>query len=98
MPERKHYSEEFKRDALRLLETSGQGVAEIERELGITHGLLRKWRQRYQVDAHGETLTLSDIEQLKADVRRLQRENAVLREEREILKKTVSIFSKGSRR
>ena len=98
MAERKHYSEEFKRDALRLLETSGQGVAEIERELGITHGLLRKWRQRYQVDSHGETLTLSDIEQLKADVRRLQRENAVLREEREILKKTVSIFSKGSRR
>ena len=52
-----------------------------------------KWQERYQVNPTTETLERSDMEQLKAEVRRLQREVEILRQEREILKKTVSIFS-----
>ena len=43
----KVYSDEFRRDALRLLETSGKSVREIEEDLGLTAGLLYQWRRRY---------------------------------------------------
>ena len=90
---RTRYSEEFKKNTLHLLATSGKSRLELERDLGLSRGLLYKWQERYQVNPTTETLERSDVEQLKADVRRLQRENDILRQEREILKKTVSIFS-----
>ena len=84
---RTRYSEEFKKNTLHLLATSGKSHLELERDLGLSHGLLYKWQERYQVNPTTETLERSDVEQLKADVRRLQRENDILRQEREILKK-----------
>jgi len=94
MPDKRtRYSEEFKKNTLHLVSTSGKSRRELETDLGLSHGLLYKWEQRYQVNLTTETLERSDVEQLKADVRRLQRENEILRQEREILKKTVSIFS-----
>jgi transposase len=89
----KQYSEEFRREALHLLQTSGKTKTELERDLDLSHGLLRKWELRYQVNPTTDTLARSDTEQLKAEVRRLQREVELLRQEREILKKTVAIFS-----
>ena len=44
------YTEEFKLEALELLKSSGKTARQIERELGITPGLLVKWRDRYQVN------------------------------------------------
>ena len=90
---RTRYSEEFKKNTLHLLATSGKSRLELERDLGLSHGLVYKWQERYQVNPTTETLERSDMEQLKAEVRRLQREVEILRQEREILKKTVSIFS-----
>lgn len=95
---KKNYSDEFKRDAIRLLETSGKSVSEIERDLGITHGLLRKWRRRFQVNTETDTLELSDVEQLRSELRELKRELEITRMERDILKKTVGIFSKDQQR
>jgi transposase-like protein len=91
----KKYSNEFKRDALLLLAKSGKSKAELERELGLSHGLLLQWQRKFEVSADKPGLDLSEVEQLKAENRRLKRENAILQEEREILKKKVSIFSKG---
>lgn len=93
MRKHKQYSEEFKLETLRLLESSGRPVAQLERELGLSHGLLRNWRKRYQVNSENGKLEGSEAQQLQAEVRRLQRENAVLRRERDILKKAVQIFS-----
>lgn len=97
MAERNKYSQEFKMDALRLVESSDKSVAEIERDLGITPGLLHKWRQRYQVKTDKATeetsLERSELEEAKARIRQLERELAITQEEREILKKTISIFS-----
>lgn len=92
----RRYTEEFKREALGLLASSGQSAAQLERELGITKGLLLKWRARYQVQEWpGETkLVLSDLASAEAEIRRLRRELAVTAQERDILKKAVSIFSK----
>ena len=98
MLEKKQYTEEFKREALRMLESSGKPVATLERELGLSHGLLRAWRKRFRVSAANDSLELSDVEQLKAELRRVKRELEIVQQERDILKKTVSIFSQESRR
>jgi len=92
------YSDDFKRDALRVLETSGKSVSAIERELGITPGLLGKWKRRFQVDTETDTLELSDVEHLRNEVRVLKRELEITRMERDILKKTVGIFSTDRQR
>lgn len=94
MAKKKSYSDEFKRDAIHLQETSGKTVAEIERELGLSHNLLRQWKKRYQVDDETNELERSEIEQLKAELRQAKRELEIARQERDILKKTISIFSK----
>jgi transposase len=90
------YTRQFKLEALELLESSDKSAAQIERDLGITKGLLLKWRDRYQVKkANGEArLEPSDLEAAQAENRRLRRELAIAQQERDILKKAVSIFSK----
>jgi transposase len=93
------YTEEFKLEALELLKSSGKTARQLERELGITPGLLVKWRDRYQVianDAEQAHLALSDMEAAKREIQRLQRRLAEVEEEREILKKTINIFSRKS--
>lgn len=90
------YTEEFKLEALALLQTSDQSAAQLERDLGITKGLLLKWRDRYQVKQENGAARLapSDLEATQAELRQLRRQLAVAEQERDILKKAVSIFSK----
>ncbi len=99
MNERKYreYAAEFKLEALALLKRGDKSASQIERELGITPGLLVKWRNRYQlVEREGQAIQIgpSDLESAKAEIRRLQRELAGVEEEREILKKALNIFSR----
>ncbi|HEY5270486.1 MAG TPA: transposase [Anaerolineales bacterium] len=99
--ERKYrtYTEEFKLEALELLKSSGKSGGQIERDLGITPGLLGKWRDRYQVinlGAEQAHLEASDFEAAKREIKRLRRRLAEVEEEREILKKTINIFSRKS--
>lgn len=91
------YTEEFKLEALRLLQSSGKSAQQIERELGITPGMLLKWQNRYQIveqDGQQANLELNDVEAAKREIRRLEKELMEVTEEREILKKVVSIFSR----
>lgn len=91
------YPEAFKLEALALLERGDKSAGQIERELGITPGLLVKWRARYQTAGKGTVevhLEPSDLEAAKAEIRRLRRALAEAEEEREILKKVVNIFSR----
>ena len=97
MPAKRTYSDEFKKDAIRLLETSGKRLVDIERDLGVPHGLLRKWQQRFQVNPESEQLELSEVEQLRAELRAMKRELEITRMERDILEKTVGIFCKNVR-
>jgi transposase len=93
------YTQEFKLEALELLKYSGKSAAQLERELGITKGLLLKWRDRYQIRREqGEvSLALTDLAAAQAEVRRLRRELTIAEQERDILKKAVSIFSRHER-
>ena len=93
------YTEEFKLEALRLLASSGKSASQLERELGITDGMLLKWKQRYQISGQGSekpSLEPSDLAAAKREIRRLERELREVAEEREILKKAVNIFSRKS--
>jgi transposase len=93
------YSQEFKLEALELLQRGDKSAGQIERELGITPGLLVKWRSRYQIVTQGgqaPQIGPSDMEAAKAEIRRLQRELANVQEECEILKKVLNIFSRKS--
>ena len=96
-PQYRKYTEEFKLEALELLKSSGKTARQIERELGITPGLLVMWRDRYQVfakDADQTHLALCHLYAPKREIKRLQRRLAEVEEEREILKKTINIFSR----
>jgi transposase len=93
------YSQEFKLEALELLQRGDKSAGQIERELGITPGMLVKWRTRYQIvgkEGQAPQIGPSDMEAAKAEIRRLQRELANVEEEREILKKALNIFSRKS--
>jgi transposase len=93
----REYSQEFKLEALELLKRGDKSAGQIERELGITPGMLLKWRARYQIVAkEGQPAQVvpSDLEAAKAEIRRLQRELSNVEEEREILKKALNIFSR----
>ena len=87
------YTDEFKREAVRLWQNTDKTASAIEAELGITHGLLNQWKQRLR--ANGDA-TFPGRGCLTADeekVRQLERELAIARQERDILKKAVAITS-----
>lgn len=86
---RRIYTAEFRQEARRLLEGSGKGVSAIEQELGRTRGRLYQWPLRYgqQARASENGTVKASRSELAAAIRRLKRENALVLEEREILKK-----------
>jgi transposase len=85
------YSEEFRREAVRIVE-SGRPLKQIARELGISAGVLRQWRQAALRGARSTA-----IPPLEEEIRQLRAENERLREERDILKKATAFFAKDAR-
>jgi transposase len=90
---RKTYTREFKLEAIQLAETSGKPIAQIERELGLGKSQIYRWK--HQLEREGEE-AFPGKGRLKAQeeaIRQLQRENKILCQERDILKKAISIFA-----
>jgi transposase len=86
---RKPYPPEFRDQAVRLSLQRGERWKDVAVELGVSAETLRLWRKQARVDAgQAEGLTTAEQEEL----RRLRRENRVLAEERDILKKAVAFF------
>lgn len=92
--EKRSYTKDFKREAVRLSESSGKSVRQIESDLDITPGLLHKWRARYRRDEQQAFPGQGHQTALEAELRRLKRENEVLRQERDILKKAIQVVSR----
>jgi transposase len=86
------YTKEFKQEAVKLVETSKKSKSEIARGLGISDSALSKWCKEF--GNHGEQAFPGKGHQtaLEEEIRRLHKENEILRQERDILKKAVRIF------
>ena len=94
---RKSYEKQFKLEAVKLVEQNGKSVAAVARDLGIDANRLHHWKRQFS--DHGMTAFPGNGRLLPQDeeVRRLQRENALLREERDILKKAMGYFTNNEK-
>ena len=92
--QKRQYTKEFKQEAMRLYETSEKSGRQIEGELGITAGLLSKWRAAQREGGPQAFVGSGQQSEAEAELRRLRRENDVLRQERDILKKALVVFSR----
>lgn len=95
--QRRTYSQEFKLEALRLLETSGKSAAEIERDLGIGDGCLGQWKKKLAANGENAFPGHGRLAPEQEEILKLKRELEIVRQERDILKKAIAIFSRPSR-
>jgi transposase len=91
----KTYTAEFKREAVRLAQTSGKPITHIARELGISDTSIHQWRK--DLAEHGPEAFPGSGHQTtqEEEVRRLKRELEIVKQERGILKKALGIFSRS---
>jgi transposase len=92
---RRSFSAQFKAETVELIRTSGKTIGEVCRDLDLTETAVRRWVQQAEIDA-GKRPGLTTAE--RAELAELRRENRVLREEREILKKAAAFFAKETTR
>ncbi len=98
MASRRTYSRTFKLQALDLARSGQRSISQIERDLGITPGLLHKWKARMKADGQQAFPGKGHLKEDEELIRQLKREVELLREERDILKKVVAIFSSSPER
>ena len=91
------YDRQFKEEAVRLVIEGKRPVVEVAHGLGIHENLLRTWKRKYKEDPSGSFSGKGRLRPQDEEFRKLQKDNANLREEREILKKALAIFSKHPR-
>ena len=91
---RRKYYRQFKEEAVRLVTEGERKVTEVARSLGIHENLLRTWKRKHREDPAGSFPGKGHLRPQDEELRRLQRENTNLKEDREILKKALAIFSK----
>jgi transposase len=93
---RKHYSKQFKTDAVKLVTEQDFNVSEAARNLGIHHSSLRRWKRELESDGNQAFPGKGNLSAEKQELDRLRKENKRLRMEREILKKATAFFAKES--
>ena len=91
----KTYTQEFKREAVRLAQSSGKPITQVARELGISDTSIPEWRK--ELAEHGQEAFPGSGHQTaqEEELRRLKRELERTQKERDILKKAVAIFSQN---
>ena len=87
------YPPEFRREAVELYRGAGRPLSEIAAGLGVSSETLRVWVRQAEIDA-GDREGLSSSE--REELRRLRRENRVLQQERDLLKKAAAFFARES--
>jgi transposase len=92
---RKSYTREFKIEALHLADTSGKPKAQVERDLGLSQGLLFHWRQELAQQGGEAFPGHGRLSATDERLRQLERENAILRQERDTrsVKKAIAVLT-----
>ncbi len=90
--QRRSYTDEFKLNAVRAAGAGNRSLTQVARDLGINPSLLQNWKQQL-----GSTDGRMREETLEQENQRLRRENASLREDREVLKKAAAFFAREPR-
>jgi transposase len=93
---RRQFSKEFKEEAVKLVIEKGYRVSEAARSLDIHPNLLSRWKRLVEDENRQAFSTNGNSSDLKKEIRRLKRENELLRMEKEILKKAAAFFAKES--
>jgi transposase len=96
MATRKHFTKEFKLEAVRLLEHSGKSSTELARQLGVRRNQLYKWQSELRGKADRAFPGSGPHPELANEVTRLKKELERVTEERDILKKAAAFFAKES--
>ena len=91
---RKNYTEEFRREAVRLVTEEGYKIAEAARSLGINANMLGRWVRQTRASSDTAFPGKGNLSPEQEEVRRLRDENKRLRMEKEILKKATAFFAK----
>jgi len=94
-PTKPHIPPEFRAEAVRLVRESGESIPQVAADPGVSEASLRNWVRQAQIDA-GQPPGLTSTE--REELVRLRRENRILREEREILRKALASFARETRR
>jgi transposase len=92
--EHRYFDKDFKYEAIRLMNEGSRSVKDIAGDLGIHPNLLHQWRRKYRADMEQAFPGKGHLRAPDEELRRLQRENENLKEEKAILKKALAIFSK----
>jgi transposase len=94
MASRKHYTEEFKREAVRLATSPGNSMAGVARDLGVNRTLIGIWVKNAQAGKYEMTPGAPLKTEAQSEVEHLRRELAKVKMERDILKKALGYFAK----
>ena len=94
MATRRRFDKQFKLDALRMVQESDRPIASIARDLGIHPNVLYRWREQLLADPDHAFPGKGKLKPEDEELRKLRRENEILKEERDILKKALAVFSR----
>jgi transposase len=95
--QRRRFDAQFKLDALRLIEDHNRKITDVARELGMRPELLYRWKSEHTADPEQAFPGKGHMKPDEEYIRRLERELAQARAERDILKKALAYFSKNER-
>jgi len=93
---RRKHSDEFKIEAVRLVSEQDYTIAEAAESVGVHPNLLSKWKQKFAPEGKVDEQQIGEKVRLEEEVKRLRKECARLKMEREILKKATAFFAKES--
>lgn len=95
--EQRYFGKDFKYEAIQLMNEGKRSVREIAKDLDVHPNMLHQWRRKYRADMEQAFPGKGHLKAPEEEMRQLQRENEDLREEKEIFKKALAIFSKHRR-
>ena len=91
---RRAFTVEYKAEVVELCRTSGKSVGQVCRDLDLTETAVRRWVAQAEIDSgQREGLTTEE----RAELAQLRKENRILREERDILKRATAFFARETR-